>query len=348
MKNIKFSIVGYGGIAKTHLLGAFDANISCELPFHLLPVATVTRKEDEVLQYLGIENYNSFEQMCNDSKPDFVDICTPNNTHLSYVKEAIEQGVPIYCEKPLTENMESAIELENAVKNSTVPFACAFIYRMLPCVNMLKEMIMQGVIGNVISFKTALFHSGYLSMSKGGWRVSSESGGGAMLDLGIHLVDTVQYIFGDIESIKAKTHIQFPNRSKVDEHAFCEVKLCSGIEGTIEVSRIMAQTYNSDYFEIYGEKGSLVVDMKKPHTVQFCDADTGNTSYIGAEETLLKKLHYPNARGFLGFLQSAHTASLIEFASSVNSGEKSTILADIDDAMKAQKIVMDCYNTNMS
>lgn len=345
MKNINFGIVGYGGIAKTHLLGAFDANINFNLPFNLVPVATVTRSEAKHdYSMFGIDHYNSFEDMCSSKELDFVDICTPNNSHLEYVQKAVQANKAIYCEKPLAHDLNTAIKLKEIADTSTTINACAFIYRMLPAVNMLKQLISDGIIGNIITFKTALFHSGYLSINKGGWRVSQSSGGGAMLDLGVHLVDTVQYVLGSIMDIKAKTHIQFPTRSHVDEHCFCNVFLKNGIQGTIEVSRIMAQTSNSDFFEVYGEKGSLVVQMKAPHTVEYCNSITGTTTLISADEKLLNTLHFSTSRGMLGFLQSAHTASLIEFATSLYNNKKSTILADISDGLSAQKIVMKCYD----
>ncbi len=339
---MNFAIVGYGGIAKTHLLAAYDANINFSLDYSINPAATLTRSPNEH-KISSIKNYQDFSDMVSSESLDFIDICTPNNAHLNYIAKAAARGLSVYCEKPVAQDLATAKEAAHMAEQSGIINGCALVYRMLPAVNMIKAMVKSGMIGKVITFKTALFHSGYLSSKKSGWRVLPENGGGAMLDLGIHLVDTVRYILGDIADIQSKTHIQFPDRSKVDEHAFCHVTLASGIEGTIEVSRILAQSYNSDIFEVYGEKGSITADMKAPHTVNVCDFEKGSTTIVSAGENMLNRLHYPSQRDCKGFLQSAHTAALIEFCQSINCGRRSDILADLAQGVKAQEIVERVY-----
>lgn len=343
MDTISFTLIGFGGIAKTHLLSACDANIRQELPFRLECPAVLTRKEKS-LPLPGMKNYQSFDTMLRENRLDFIDICTPNDAHLEYVRRAAELGRAIYCEKPLAESLSAAEEMAEIIRKANVPSAVAFMYRMVPAIRILKEEVQKGSVGKVIHFRSSMYHSSYLSPKKAGaWRTGAQSGGGALVDLGSHLIDLVQDILGDIVEIKADLRIQFPERTAVDEYAYCDVTLADGTRGSIECSRISAETENRDWFEIYGEKGSLKADMRRPCAVERYSAETGETTLLTADSALLKKLHHPGARASLGFHQSAHTSSLIEFAQSLYSGEKSSILADFEDALKVQRVLEQAY-----
>ncbi|MGL4607762.1 MAG: Gfo/Idh/MocA family protein [Eubacteriaceae bacterium] len=340
MKTINFGIVGFGGIAKNHLIGTYDANLRLNLDFQLHPKSVLTRRPTEI-KIPDLNAFQDFESFKSDL--DFVDICSPNNTHMSYVKLASDYNLPIYCEKPLSSNVEGALEMTKIVESKGLLNGCAFNYRLLPCVNLLKILLQKNLIGDLITFRSSLFHSSYLNPNKSGWRVGNASGGGALLDLGIHTIDLIHYIIGAIQSIDANTKIHFKDRSEVDEYAFCNITLKDGTQGTMEVSRISAETNNRDTFEIFGETGSLIINMKSPYIVQHFNVQNNTTTLHYADESLLKRLHFPNERAALGFFQSSHTAALAEFAQSVFSKRKSNILADFNDGLKAQRIVEMAY-----
>jgi predicted dehydrogenase len=341
---VNFGLIGFGSIAKTHALSALDANLKFNLPYILNPASVLTRDYLK-LPFYGAQNYITFEQMIRYTNLHFVDICTPNDSHLKYIKMASEANLPIYCEKPLAQNVSAASEMLKLVSERNLSNAVAFMYRFLPAVNILKQEISKGIIGKLINFNISTFHSSYLNPSKAGtWRTKTDSGGGALLDLGIHLIDLIHYVLGEISDISSNTKIHFKDRSTVDEYAFCNVKTSDGVEGNLEVSRISAETNNRDLFEIFGEKGSLKVNMKNPYIVKYFNAENNSTSLIYPSNELLNTLHFPQERAYLGFFQSAHTASLIEFANVVESKKPSQIAANFKDALKAQRVVEMAYN----
>ncbi|RSK25878.1 gfo/Idh/MocA family oxidoreductase [Bacillus sp. HMF5848] len=348
MKNINFGIIGFGSIAKTHALSAYDANLRFNLPYTLNPSSVLTRK-DTALTLPSAKNYTSFEDMIHTSDLHFLDICTPNNTHQDYVEMAVKANLPIYCEKPLAENLEAATKMMELVSENNIHNAVAFMYRFLPAINILKQEIKKGTIGSLIHFKIATYHSSYLSSAKAGtWRTKAASGGGALLDLGVHLIDLIHYVLGEITDITSNMKIHFKDRSYVDEYAFCNVITNEGTEGTLEVSRISAETNNRDAFEIYGETGSLKVNMKQPYVVEYFNETNHSTSLLYPSKELLETLNFPQERACLGFFQSAHTASLIVFANSIYANTVSEISANFSDALKVQRVVEMAYNNSNS
>lgn len=340
MKDVQFAIIGFGSIAKTHLLSVSQANLQHRLPYTLSVRSVLSPSSPPTLP--NIHAFDTFSEMIM-TRPAFIDICTPNQYHRDYVELAAEYQIPVYCEKPLAHTLEDAKQMVELTKIHQIPNAVALMYRFLPAVQLLKEELENGTIGRMIRFKTATYHYSYLNNKKSGvWRTTKESGGGALLDLGVHLVDLVQYIVGDITEVKAHTHTHFKERSEVDEYAQCHV-IANSIPGEIEVSRISAEQDSRDIFEVFGEKGSLRVNLKNGYEVDWFDAESGSTKSLFPSNELLESVHFPPLRASLGFFQNAHTASLLAFSNAVITNTPSPIAATFEDAYKAQIVIHNAY-----
>ncbi len=343
MKNINFALIGFGGIAKTHALASFDANLRFDLPYSLNLVNVVTRSPKEI-KLLNVKNSLSIDEVLEDENIDFISICTPNDSHREIVEKAAAFGKAIYCEKPLSSNYEEALKMAEIVKEKKVKNAVALMYRFLPGVRMLKSEIEKGTIGEIIDFKIKTYHKSYLSeKKKGSWRTLKSSGGGALLDLGVHLIDLVQFTIGDIKEVESKTKIHFKDRSFVDEIAYCEFILENNIQGSLEVSRVFAERDQSDMFEIYGTKGSIKVYFKRPYEIEVYDYSSNCTNILkpSGNSEILK--YYAGERSSLGFFQNAHTSSLINFANSIYHNSDIGIAADFEDALKSQRVIDMAY-----
>src|SRR5690606_13030087 len=99
------------------------------------------------------------------SNVDFVDICTPNFMHLPQIHYLLNEGINIYCEKPLGLNYEECINLTDLVEEKKVINQVALVYRFMPAVAKARVYIKNGGIGEIISFRTHLLHSSYLNPS---------------------------------------------------------------------------------------------------------------------------------------------------------------------------------------
>lgn len=342
-RQINFAIVGFGGIARTHALAAYITNLNFNLPYNLNLHSIVTRnKLDSVPN--GVNNTLNIEEVLENKNIDFIDICTPNDSHKEIALRALLYNKPIYCEKPLTSNYEEALAMTTNVSCSGVKNAVALIYRFLPALRMLKEEIEEGTIGEIIDFKVTLYHKSYLSpKKKGAWRTLEQSGGGALLDLGIHLVDMIEFTLGEIENVKCDTRVFFSERTKVDEIAKCDFKLKNEITGSLEVSRIFAEAEEETAFKIYGSKGSIRFSSHKPYSIEVYNFESANTKIKNASTVQHLMKYYAGEKTSLGFLQDCHTSSLINFANLVAGYEENPIMPTFEDGLRAQRVVEACY-----
>lgn len=343
MKKINFAIIGYGGIAKTHALAVYDANLRFSLPYELNLKYIVTR-EPKNINISGVINVTDIEEVLKDEEIHFIDICTPNDSHLDIVKQAVAYGKAIYCEKPLAASGTDAIEMAKLVRENNIINSVALVYRALPALGLLKRELEKETIGQIIDFKVRTYHDSYLNeKKKGTWRTGKNSGGGALLDLGVHLIDMIQFTIGDIEKAEAKMRIYFKERAEVDEIANCDFTLKNGACGSLEVSRIFTERELTDDFVVFGTKGSIKVNFNNPYEIEIYSYERNSTEIknVAAGDSLLK--YFADKRNSLGFFQNCHTASLINFANKIlnNSGEGTD--ADFEDALKCQLIIDEVY-----
>jgi len=343
MKKINFAMIGFGGIAKTHSLAVYDANLRFSLPYELNLTHIVTRKPMNIT-LSGVKNVTDIEEVLKDEQVHFIDICTPNDSHFDIVKKAAQYGKAIYCEKPLAANYDNAMEMAKIVKENNIINSVALVYRFMPALTLLKRELEKETIGKIIDFKVRTYHDSYLNeKKKDTWRTGKNSGGGALLDLGVHLIDMIQFTMGEIEEVEAKTRIFFEDRSEVDEVANCNFILKDGVRGSLEVSRIFTEREQTDDYVVYGSKGSIKINFNNPYEIEIYYYESNSTQIknVAAGDELLK--YYADKRNSLGFFQNCHTSALINFANKIYNNSNDGIDANFDEALKCQRIIDKVY-----
>lgn len=343
MQDINYAIIGFGGIAKTHAIGSYAANFLFSLPFNLNLTDVVTRKPIKNI-IPGSKSTTSMDEVLSNPDIHFIDVCTPNDSHRDIILKALKSKKAIYCEKPLAESYKSAFEISNAINKSRVKNAVALIYRFLPAIGLIKEEIEENSIGDIIDFKIKLYHKSYLNPNKkASWRTSAASGGGALLDLGVHLVDIIHFTLGDIEEVNCKNRIYFEDRTSVDEISECKLRLNNNIKGTLEVSRIFADMKEETTYEIYGTKGSIKMNCNNPYTIELYSYENNSITIKSQSRKKCTLDFYPGEKNSLGFLQDCHMASIINFANELFCENGNTITARIEDGLKAQRVIEAAY-----
>lgn len=342
MRTIKFAIIGYGGIAKTHALGAYGANIKLDLPFRIRLTHIVTRRPIEDMPP-GVINVTNIEEVLKDPNIDFIDICTPNDSHLEITKLAARYGKAVYCEKPLASSYEEGMQMLEAAQKYKIPNGVAFNYRFIPAINLLKDAIENNIVGDIIDCKATLYHDSYLNPNrKGTWRTKAENGGGALLDLGVHLIDTINHTLGEIKEMQSDLQIFFKDRTEVDEIAKCDFTLESGLQGRFEVSRVHALHNHPTTIEVFGILGSIKVSTNNPYTIELYEYEQSRTITYGQEQKANMPIHYPAIRDSLGFFQDTHMASIIDFCNQLCGNPY--VGATFQDGLKAQRLIDQAYN----
>ncbi len=298
-KNFSIGLVGFGGIGKFHTVNWRNLNLYYpDLPvnIHLRGAAARTQRSADMAVNEGGYAYGTtdFQTLIEDPDIDLIDICTPNDTHYEIYKAALEAGKHIYIEKPLALNLDQAQEMHKLAEGTDRIIQIAFNYRFIPAVMKAKQLIKEEFLGEVINFRAQYFHTGYLNPEKPmTWRLSQEkSGGGALVDLGSHVIDLMLYLAGPFQKIMAQTKtfvdqrpIQMGEKERVkvlvDDHAQLLVELKTGGVGIVEVSRVTQGTTDDLNFEIHGTKGALKFDVMDPNWLYVYDARDEKTPLGG-------------------------------------------------------------------
>ena len=337
MKRANIGVVGFGKIAKVHAIACYAMQLLYQdLPLEPVFLKAYRREQPEALGIFQ-EVVTSLDALLKDKELDFIDICSPNYLHYEQVKKALEYGKAVYCEKPLALNFKEAKALTELAANKKLVNQVALIYRFMPAVVQARDYIASGQLGEIIHFKFVLYHKGYLKERSLSWREQMKfSGGGALMDLGIHMVDLLRFILGDIAAVRAElytyTQERFlkdaygeKGRVDVDEYAKLDVKLKKSGLGTIECSRISSDLHESTVIEIYGTQGSIKVSDREPHYARI-HRHAENITSIGNPHgctpfyEFCRKV-FPSEKNSLGTALDMHLASLYNMLLNLSEGK---------------------------
>jgi predicted dehydrogenase len=153
-------------------------------------VNQVAREMD--IPYAGTD----WQQALEDCKPDVVSIATPGGAHVEAIKQAIEFGCHIFCDKPLTESGETAKELYKLAEAKKVKTAFAASFRYMPEILHAKRLVSQGVIGEPLEVE-CISHFNLERDIPFGWSHRKEDGGGRLNNNFTHMLSIVTSVVGE-------------------------------------------------------------------------------------------------------------------------------------------------------
>jgi len=191
-------------------------------------------------------------------------ICTPTDTHTSLIREALNAGLQVLCEKPISNNVEEVDDLYNMAKQKGLNLLCGFHRRYDPNFSKLKTILGSGKVGKLIKVRS-ISRDNPLHVSLEYLKVS----GGIIADTASHDIDMVRFITGEEpESVYVVANAFSTEVAAIGDHDQIEMifKFPSGVIGTIDISRNAAYGYDQR-LEILAHQGSIVVENQKPTTV---------------------------------------------------------------------------------
>ena len=263
----------------------------------------------------------SIEEAAGDDLVDAFDICTPNANHYGDVMAAVQGGKAVYCEKPVTETYAKSVDLHQHVKQGQVSLEqLAFTFRYHPAVMRIKRWLQEGIIGDVLQCNISYRRSGYLDSSRPvSWRMQSDlSGGGAISDLGVHVIDMLRHWFGGLVDLRGRTNTYVQKRPgqaggaqvqvDVDDWAMMHFTTLDGVSGTAEVSRI-ALGFDAFDIRIVGSAGSITCDLERD-AFPVVHLLKGGSPALPEPECLAL---LPGDKGTMGFAVDNHFGSLHHF-----------------------------------
>ncbi|HVI97775.1 MAG TPA: Gfo/Idh/MocA family oxidoreductase [Sphingomonas sp.] len=210
-------------------------------------------------------------------------VATPNDSHFTIAKAALEAGLPVICDKPMTATLDEAEALAPIVAASGRPFALTYTYTGYAMVREARARIADGAIGRVRKIMVD-YPQGWLatpiegSNTQAGWRTDpARSGrGGAIGDIGVHAFQLAEYVSGlRAEELVADLPRVVPGR-RLDDDCNILLRFTGQVPGVLTASQIAAGERNGLRLRIYGEKGGIEWDHDAPGnlTLRWPDART--------------------------------------------------------------------------
>ena len=249
-----------------------------------------TRKELEIVAVVGVSEealksfaerndipnyYTDAAEMYEKEKPDIVSVCTPNLFHYENVMQALENNCDVFCEKPPAILAEDARRMHETAEAKGRILAYDFHHRFADDVTILKEKVEQGILGDIYFVKVKALRRNGIP----GWGTFTNKeiqGGGPLIDLGIHMLDSALYVLGypKVKKVTAKMYQKIGN--KKNEGAF----------GKWDPSTFQVEDSLFSYIEL--DNGCLMqletsfalnIKEKSEMNVEFCGDQAGATMF---------------------------------------------------------------------
>lgn len=257
MRKVKWGVIGAGGIADRRTIPGMLLAQNAEL----VAIMEVNMELAEKIRakYNAKKAYDNVDALLTDPDVEAVYIASPVIFHKEQAIKAAKAGKHILIEKPLALTVKDGEEVLEACKKNKVKIAAGFMMRFHPYHQKLKEMIQGGAIGSVVSCG-AQFTCWYPDMENAWRQNKAQSGGGALMDMGVHCIDLIQFITGEkaikVAALNKTKTFQYEVEDsssvlfELDNGAFCHVDSNFNIPDAAAKWRI----------EFYGTKGRIIAD----------------------------------------------------------------------------------------
>lgn len=284
---LKVGLVGVGGISGAHI-PVWNGMENAEL------VAICDIRTERMEKYPDKRHYTDFDEMLEKEEFDIIDICLPTYLHADFAVKAMEKGINVICEKPISLKEEDVERVYSTAAKNNVKFMVAQVLRFWPEYELLKEFYDTKKYGKLLS-GTMIRLGGIPKWSWDGWMTDEKRSGLVPFDLHIHDLDFMVYAFGMPE-------VKYQYRSKRPDQDY--ISLCYDF-GDFSVNS-EASWYATTYpftaefrfqFEnavVTNEKGKMVVYCSDDTVIdlsQEADGDTGSIN-LPKSDAYANEIHY--------------------------------------------------------
>ena len=278
-KRIGVGLIGSGFMGKAHALGFATASRVFDLPFDV-DLAVLAEVNAELASRAGRQlgfrrSTGDWRELIDDAEVGIVDITAPNTMHREMALAALGAGKIVYCEKPLAPTAAECLEMAQAAEAAGIVTQLGFNYLKNPMLALAKEIISAGEIGELRNFR-GIHAEDYMADARSpwSWRLDPAGGGGALADIGSHILATARHLVGPIVELAADVRTVIGARPAregaeemrevaVDDIARLSVRFADGATGSIEASWIATGRKMQHDFEVFGSKGGIVFSQER-------------------------------------------------------------------------------------
>jgi UDP-N-acetyl-2-amino-2-deoxyglucuronate dehydrogenase len=234
----------------------------------LARLVSVTSKREASASHFasdwGLESwFTNHNEMFRKAKLDIAIVCTPHYLHFPVALDSIENGLHTLVDKPLAINLAEADTLIREAKRAGVKLGTILEFRFSEPVRRLRELLkMEGLGKLVLGEAQVEWYRDENYYMKSTWRGRrSTEGGGALINQGIHTLDLLIHLMGDVEEVYAKCGT-FAHSIEVEDLAVSLMRFASGAFGIVTASTAMSPGFPTR-LEVHGTKGSATIEGEK-------------------------------------------------------------------------------------
>lgn len=253
---IKGAIIGLGKMGLSHaaIIGANP----------LVQLQAVCDSSTLILnafkKYTDVTVYSDYNEMFDKEELDFVIIATPTRLHYKMVKDAIKKNLHVFCEKPLSMNLDEGEELSALIKNCALTNQVGYHNHFIGTFRELRRLLKEEVLGELIHFTGEAYGPVVIREKGSTWRSKATEGGGCTMDYASHVVNLIQEIIGRPVKING-TLLKSIYSKDVDDAVYSFVTLENGLSGVLLVNW-SDETYRkmTTRLTVMGKKGKIICD----------------------------------------------------------------------------------------
>lgn len=344
MSKLKVAVIGAGSISEMHLK-SYQNNPGAEL--YAICDLNGERAKAKADKY-GIPHvYTDYKELLADPAVDAVSICTWNDSHAPISIAALDAGKNVLTEKPLCKTVAEALEVEKAVRRSGKTLQVGFVRRYASNTGIVKSFLDNGELGDIYYAKASCIRR---LGNPGGWFSDIErSGGGPLIDVGVHVIDLCWYMMGrpKVKSVSGNTYKKLGNRANVKNLSFYKaadydpthntvedmanamIRFENGASLLVDVSFTLHAKEDELTVKLYGDKGGAELEPELSIITEKYDTILNLTPQIN-------NLSFDFVAGF---------QAEIDYFIEVCQGKKQT-LSPVQDGVEMMKILCGIYESS--
>ena len=331
-RKIGFGIIGCGVIADFHANALFD------LPADAVLVGVADARAESARRFAekhGVRAFDTVEELLACPEIDVVNICTPSGFHADAVVRAAEAGKHIIVEKPMAITKEQLDAEVEACEKYGVLLSSISQNRFVHGVRMTKQALEDGLLGKLVCADISMkYNRTQEYYDSSAWRgTKAIDGGGALMNQGIHGVDLLLYLAGDVASVYAvsKTLVR---KIEVEDTLSAVLEFKNGATGIIQATTSVFPGYPRR-LELNGDKGSIVLNEG---SIVRWDIENDTRQDIVLQPNFTSSASTPTAISTDG-----HTKQIADVIRALRTGKKPLI--DVYEGRKPVDLILAIYKS---
>jgi myo-inositol 2-dehydrogenase/D-chiro-inositol 1-dehydrogenase len=263
LDTVRVGLIGLGEMGKTHFSNCLHLKDG-----KLVAVSDVSEKALLLAKKFGIKHvYKDYNQLLENKDVDAVVISLPTFLHGEAAIKAAEHGKHMLVEKPLARNADEAEQIVSSAKSANVKLMVGYPLRFSPSFVDLRRKFELGMLGDVQIAIASFISLGPFSPRgenavpkpvPSWWFDRKLTGGGALLDLGCHLINLLRWYFGEVTSFRS--HLGYRFNMDFEDHAVCNLHFKNGVVAIANVGWFAR--YHKVRVDLFGTVGHGVASSK--------------------------------------------------------------------------------------